>query len=98
MNITQFQESNTYTFVLEGNLDTSTAPQLEEQFKNIPQGIKEVIFDFSKLHYISSAGLRSMLIVSELVGDGGIITVKNANEMILDIFDTTGFSSILNII
>lgn len=98
MNIQEHKEGSVYTIVLEGNLDTSTAPALEERLGNITKDIKEVVFDFSKLDYISSAGLRSMLSVSELVGEDGVICVKGANNMILDIFDTTGFSSLLRYI
>lgn len=98
MNIQEHKDDSVYTFILEGNLDTSTAPELEERFGNITQDINEVVFDFSKLDYISSAGLRSVLSVSELVGDDGVITVKGANDMVRDIFDTTGFSDFLHII
>ena len=50
------------------------------------------------MEFISSAGLRTILLANETIGDDGVITVKGANPMIMDIFDTTGFSAMLNLI
>lgn len=98
MNITENKQGNTYTFVLEGNLDTTTAPLLEEKFASIADEVKEIVFDFTNLDYISSAGLRTILSANELTGDDGVITVKGANPMVTDILDTTGFSALVNMI
>ena len=98
MNITENKQGEVYTFVLEGNLDSTTAPELEERFSDITDDVKEIVFDFTGLEYISSAGLRTILLANETIGDDGVITVKGANPMIMDIFDTTGFSAMLNLI
>ena len=50
------------------------------------------------LRSISSAGLRTLLMVNEVIGDDGVITVKGANPMVTDIFETTGFAAMLNMI
>ena len=49
------------SLVVEGRLDTTTAPELEAVIKNELDGITDLTFDFSKLEYISSAGLRVLL-------------------------------------
>lgn len=98
MNIMENKQGKVYTFVLEGNLDSTTAPELEERFSDITDDVKEIVFDFTGLEYISSAGLRTILLANETIGDDGVITVKGANPMIMDIFDTTGFSAMLNLI
>ena len=98
MNITENKHGNKYTFVLDGNLDTTTAPILEDKFVNITDEISEIVFDFTKLNYISSAGLRTILSASEIIGEDGVITVKGANPMVTDILDTTGFSTLVNMI
>ncbi len=98
MNIMENKQGEVYTFVLEGNLDSTTAPELEERFSDITDDVKEIVFDFTGLEYISSAGLRTILLANETIGDDGVITVKGANPMIMDIFDTTGFSAMLNLI
>ena len=98
MAIKESKDGSTYTFVLQGRLDTTTAPLIEERFSHISDDIKEVIFDFSDLDYISSAGLRTLLVLSEIIGEDNTLTIKGANEMILDLFYTTGFSEMLNLI
>ena len=98
MNITESKQGSVYTFALAGELDTTTSPQLEERLESIDGDVTEIVFDFTELDYISSAGLRTLLLASEVIGDDGVITVKGANPMVTDIFDTTGFSSTLNMI
>lgn len=61
MTITKNVDHNTLRITLEGRLDTNTAPQLEAELKSSTGGISELIFDFSGLDYISSAGLRVLL-------------------------------------
>ena len=56
MTIKKNQNANTLTIALEGRLDTTTAPELEQEIKNVPDGVTELIIDFGKLSYISSAG------------------------------------------
>lgn len=58
MTITKNVDHNTLRITLEGRLDTNTAPQLEAELKSSTGGISELIFDFSGLDYISSAGLQ----------------------------------------
>ena len=86
------------TFIaLEGRLDTMTAPQLEAALKEALPGVEALTFDLSKLDYISSAGLRVLLSAQKTMNQQGTMKVKNANEMILEIFEVTGFSDILTI-
>lgn len=83
---------------LEGRLDTTTAPQLEEELKSALDGVTELDFDINNLQYISSAGLRVLLSVQKVMNKQGEMTVRGANEDILEIFEVTGFSDILNIV
>ncbi len=82
---------------LEGRLDTMTAPQLEEEVKNNIEGIKELIFDLKNLAYVSSAGLRVLLSAQKIMNKQGSMTIRNANEEVMEIFEVTGFIDILNI-
>ncbi len=97
MNVEQKKEGNALTLALEGRLDTMTAPQLEAALKEALPGVEELTFDLEKLDYISSAGLRVLLSAQKTMNRQGIMKVKNANEMILEIFEVTGFSDILTI-
>ena len=79
---------------ISGRLDTLTAPELEEELNTLDVKDK-LVFDFSSLAYISSAGLRILLFTRKKYQKNFII--KNVNEEIQDVFDMTGFSDILDI-
>jgi len=84
-------------FTLEGRLDTTTAPQLENELKKSLDGVKKLTFDFKALEYISSAGLRVLLSSQKQMNRQGEMVIKNVNSDIMEIFDVTGFSDILTI-
>jgi len=80
---------------VEGRVDTASAPQLLEQFNTIPvEG--HLTVDFSDLEYISSAGLRTMLIMRKRF-PGDTMVIKGVSESVFNVFKTTGFDRILNL-
>ena len=81
---------------LDGRLDTNTAPDLEKEVSDLV-GIKLLIFDFAKLEYVSSAGLRIILSCQKQMDLQGNMIIKNVNESIKDVLDITGFSDVLTI-
>ena len=82
---------------VEGRLDTMTAPDLEAELgKYLPQA-EALVLDFSKLEYISSAGLRVLLSAHKSMVPKGGMKVTHANDIVKEVFDVTGFSDILNI-
>ena len=97
MTVQQIKNENALTVALEGRLDTMTAPELEATLKTALEGVEELTFDFEKLDYISSAGLRVLLATQKTMNRQGSMKVKNVNEIILEIFEVTGFSDILTI-
>ncbi|MBR4026741.1 MAG: STAS domain-containing protein [Lachnospiraceae bacterium] len=82
---------------LTGRLDTITAPKLEAEVKSVINGIEKLIFDFTELEYISSAGLRVLLGAQKIMNKQGDMVVKNVNETINEVFEITGFCDILTI-
>lgn len=82
-----------------GRLDTITSPQLEEEINSSSlENIETVILDLKELEYISSAGLRVVLMIHKKMNKlGGQLKLINVNDMILNIFDMTGMSEFLNI-
>lgn len=82
---------------LEGRLDTTTAPQLEEELKNSLDGVTDLVIDLGKLEYISSAGLRVLLSAYKTMRNKGKMKVTNANELVMEVFEVTGFSDFLPI-
>ncbi len=91
------QNGEELTVVLEGRLDTTTAPKLEAELKRSLDGIKALVFDIEKLEYISSAGLRVLLSAQKVMNKQGEMKIIGANEAIMEIFEVTGFVDILNI-
>ena len=85
------------TISIEGRLDTTTSPQLEAELRNSINDISELVFDFEKLDYISSAGLRVLLSAQKVMNKQGEMTIVNVKPEIMEIFDVTGFVDILNI-
>ena len=97
MNITGNKNGTHLTIALEGRLDTTTAPELETALKKEMDSITALTLDFSKLDYISSAGLRVLLSAHKAMSKKDGMKVTNANEMVREVFDVTGFADILNI-
>lgn len=98
MNISTKIENTTLSIFLEGRLDTMTAPQLERVLKKEINDITELIFDFAGIEYVSSAGLRVLLAAQKVMNRQGSMTIKHVNETVMDVFEVTGFSEILDII
>ncbi|MBE6742210.1 MAG: STAS domain-containing protein [Ruminococcaceae bacterium] len=97
MTINKKPNGSTLTISVEGRLETTTAPELEAVIKSDTDGVTELIFDFSELDYISSAGLRVLLMAQKKMSAQGSMKVTNANEIVNEVFDITGFSDILTI-
>ena len=97
MTINKNQEGTKLTISVEGRLDTVTAPELDNELKNSLDGITELILDFEKLEYISSAGLRVILSAQKQMNKQGSMKVVKAGAEIKEIFDVTGFTDILTI-
>ena len=98
MNIEQKKDGKALVLAPEGRLDTMTAPQLEAALQEALPGVEELTFDFEKLEYSSSAGLRVLLSAQKTMNKQGAMKVIHANEMIMEIFEVTGFADILNIV
>ena len=97
MKIDAKKDGNNLIINLEGRLDTTTSPNLEKELGNL-DGINNIVFDFEKLDYISSAGLRVLLTCQKKMNSiSGTMIIKNVKEEIQEVFDMTGFSDILTI-
>lgn len=97
MTIHQTENEGKIIFALEGRLDTTTAPDLEAVISE-KKDASEIEFDFSKLEYISSAGLRVLLSTQKAMNaKGGKMLIKNVSDDVLEVFEITGFVDILTI-
>ena len=97
LNISKKIEDGKAVFALEGRLDTVTAPDLEKELKGSLDGIQDLVMDFEKLEYISSAGLRVLLSAQKVMTKQGKMVIIHVNESIMEIFEVTGFTDILKI-
>jgi len=98
MEIKTKMDGSAAELVFTGRLDTTTSPQLEAALVDVLAAANNITFDFAKLDYLSSAGLRVILSThKKLKAAGGQLTVKNVNEVVMNVFNLTGFSDILNI-
>ncbi|MBO6206921.1 MAG: STAS domain-containing protein [Lachnospiraceae bacterium] len=97
MTITKEKNGTALTIFLSGRLDTTTAPELESEIRQCLEGIKELTFHFGNLEYISSAGLRVIMAAQKIMSKQGSMIVTNASEEVKEIFEVTGFSSIIDI-
>lgn len=97
MEIIKKADGEALNIALEGRLDTMTAPQLESEVKESLEGVKELVFDFEKLDYVSSAGLRVILSAQKAMNKQGSMKILNVNSDIMDVFEITGFADILTI-
>ena len=80
-----------------GRLDTTTAPELENELKVSLDSVKALVLDLVDLDYISSAGLRVLLSAQKIMNAQGTIVIKNAKPEIMEVFEITGFTDILTI-
>ena len=91
------RENGKLTLALEGRLDTITAPELEALLKKQLPLTDELVIDMEKLEYLSSVGLRVLLYAHQTLEGRGTMVIRNANELVREVFDVTGFSDILTI-
>ncbi len=98
MNVTKTQDGSRLTIALSGRLNTSTAPQFEEELSSSIEEVSELVLDFSDLDYISSAGLRVVLSAQKTMNrKRGSMVVRAAKPEILEVFEMTGFMDFLTI-
>ncbi len=95
MNIEKKKTGDSLVISIEGKLNNTTAQQLEAELMGNLDGVKNLTIDMADLVYISSAGLRVLLLAQKMMNAKGKMTVKNVCDEIMEIFEDTGFSSIL---
>ncbi len=99
MNVETRVENNTLFIDLDGRLDTITSQQLGELLPNEKRRNLDINFNFEKLEYISSAGLRILVLFKkEAQATNNKMVIRNINDVVKEVFAVTGFDKILKII
>lgn len=97
MEIIKTMKNGVLTIALDGKMDITTAPDLEKEVSSL-DGVKELIMDFEKLRYISSAGLRVLLLAhKKMIKQGGTMKVIHVNENVMEVMTAMGFADILTV-
>ena len=97
MEITSKREENKVTMEITGWLDTQTAPQLGEALSQLDDNVTSLVFDFSKLEYISSAGLRQVVAAYKKMAGKDGFKIINVSDEVFDVFRLTGFDQKIQI-
>ena len=95
MEIIKSLNNDELTVKVIGEINSTNYDQLEKDISDSIKGVNTLIFDFEKLSYISSAGLRVLLVAKKALNSKGRMVVHNANKSIMDIFEITGFVNVL---
>ena len=97
MEINKITDGNTLTIALDGRLDTITSQQLEKELRTSITGVTQLIFDFEKLTYITSAGLRVLSVAQKVMNKQGSLRICNPQPDVMEVFEVTGLSEIMDI-
>ena len=91
------KDGSNVTIEITGWLDTQTAPQLGEELSKLDDSVTSLVFDFAKLEYISSAGLRQVIVAYKKMADKDGFKIINISDEVYDVFKLTGFDQKINI-
>lgn len=98
MNINETKTEGKIQLAIEGRVDTTTAPQLQQAILNSFQKANELVIDLEKTEYVSSAGLRAFLIGQKTASSkGGKMTILKVAPAVMQVFEMSGFAQILTI-
>ena len=97
MTVTTNIEGTKLTVAAEGKLGTTSAPELEKALKNNIDGITELVFDFEKLEYLASAGLRILLSAAKVMKKQGSMKIINVTAPVMEVFTFTGMADKMDI-
>ena len=96
MNIAVKNENGLACVALDGSLNTNTSRELVEALAPLWGSVESIVFDFSELDYISSAGLRVLMITLKRLGGSGV-SIVHASDEVREILDITSFSSLFDV-
>ena len=99
MQLTATSREGVTVIKIEGNLDTQTSTEAQEELDRIvEEGARKLLIDFAELAYISSAGLRVLLATAKKLGtDQGEMRMCNMNDVVREVFEVSGFSTIFKV-
>ena len=97
MTITKTENGNVTTIAVEGRLNTATANEFGNEVKKLLESVDNLVFDFEKLEYMASAGLRVLLSSAKVMKKQGTMKIINVTEPVMDVFTFTGMADVMDI-
>lgn len=99
MQISSETVNDTQVVRFDGNLDTNTSTDAHDFLNSaIDEGASKIVISFEKVDFVSSAGLRILLATAKrLGGTGGVLRICGLNETVSEVFEISGFSTILSV-
>ncbi len=97
MEVSKSRQADRLTIALSGRLDADSAPALEAVLAGGLDGVKELVLDLADLAYLSSAGLREILVAGKAMAARGSMRIVEASKEVMDIFSVTGFLNMFDI-
>ena len=97
MTINKISEGEKLTLAISGRLDTNSSPKLEAELRQSVNGVTSLVFDFSGVEYVSSAGLRVLLAAQKVMNRQGNMKLIGVSAEVMEVFEITGFADILTI-
>jgi anti-sigma B factor antagonist len=97
MTITKDKKGDAVTLFVEGSINTQTSEAFQQAMEGALKDNKNLIVDLAKTDYISSSGLRVFLWAQNEIEGKGSMVLKHVSPEVKEVFDMTGFSSILTL-
>ena len=98
MEVIKDTENGKALIYITGEVDSANVDEFERLIMDAVNGEENVVIDLKDFEYVSSAGLRVFLMVQKMFGQGDALSIRNANEEVLDIFSVTGFTKLLHLV
>lgn len=98
MNTEIINNETVLTVIPEGHLDSTTADDFNALIENNLEGVTQLIMDFSKVDYVSSKGIRIILMYNQKMKSCGRMVMKNLNPAVYEVFRLSGLLDVLEII
>ena len=96
MNIKLINRGQEGELVLEGRLDTLTAPEAEEVFNQMAERFEKIVLNMAGMEYVSSAGLRTLKrLHMAMKKKNGSLVLTNVRKMVMEVFEMNGFAGLL---
>jgi anti-anti-sigma factor len=96
MEISTRTSNGFHIVAIAGSMDSTTSPEAQKALDGVLAVASKVALDFTKLDYISSAGLRVLLGAAKaLLASGGALRIFGLNQSVREVFEISGFSTIL---